>query len=374
MEVQAKYFPPGTIESSLHLGLIDIAKSAFPLSNNQYFQLLSHLDGRHTHAFIIFCSRVPAAFLFFQPRNAIAFGDTYSFITVGPVATHPDFQRKGLGSQLLKCLDSHCLLHSIDFIILSGIPNYYRRFGYYPFLIKSKITLRHQTLFEQLNSCSFEFAHVDRSPSLESFIYGNTEFKIVREQADWHWLLHCHPQSYYFPSPIFLHSRNSGGPLYYTSEQLPDHRLIREFNGSTFDDVRQLLSHLLAFQETSENLVFHTSFNSSLFRYLVNLLPFDYSAHPHPNGRAMMKIINQKKFLNHFVDHSAWSDLISLFKADSDALNNTIHKSVGQPFDYFLPGILSGLWKNVSDNQVFDEFQGFYLSDDPPFVYQGDSL
>jgi putative hydrolase of the HAD superfamily len=51
---------------------------------------------------------------------------------LGPIAVLPEFQRTGIGSQLMQTGLEMCREWGFDFVVLLGDPNYYSRFGFIP--------------------------------------------------------------------------------------------------------------------------------------------------------------------------------------------------------------------------------------------------
>lgn len=55
-----------------------------------------------------------------------------TILTLGPVAVLPDYQRKGIGSQLIKQGLAQCAQLGYGVVVLLGHPEYYPRFGFIP--------------------------------------------------------------------------------------------------------------------------------------------------------------------------------------------------------------------------------------------------
>jgi putative acetyltransferase len=53
-------------------------------------------------------------------------------LALGPLAVQPDYQRKGLGSLLVRESLARCEQLHVDSIVLLGNPAYYSRFGFVP--------------------------------------------------------------------------------------------------------------------------------------------------------------------------------------------------------------------------------------------------
>jgi putative acetyltransferase len=59
-------------------------------------------------------------------------GGTEAFpaLALAPMAVLPEYQRQGIGSQLLRCGLETCREHGHRIIVVLGHPNFYRRFGF----------------------------------------------------------------------------------------------------------------------------------------------------------------------------------------------------------------------------------------------------
>jgi putative acetyltransferase len=59
-----------------------------------------------------------------EPRSELA------GLGLGPVAVHPDQQRRGIGARLIEQNLVDCRLGRWDFVVVLGDPKYYGRFGF----------------------------------------------------------------------------------------------------------------------------------------------------------------------------------------------------------------------------------------------------
>jgi len=51
---------------------------------------------------------------------------------LAPMSVEPEFQRRGIGSALIKTGLKHCRQLGIDAVVVLGHPEYYPRFGFFP--------------------------------------------------------------------------------------------------------------------------------------------------------------------------------------------------------------------------------------------------
>lgn len=57
---------------------------------------------------------------------------SFQAITLGPMAVLPEYQRKGIGSQLVQAGLEECRHLGHEIVVLVGHPDYYPRFGFVP--------------------------------------------------------------------------------------------------------------------------------------------------------------------------------------------------------------------------------------------------
>lgn len=63
----------------------------------------------------------------------VASYDLYPQIAIlGPIAVEENMQNIGLGCALIKAAEAKCTQFPVNYIMLTGDPNYYARFGYQP--------------------------------------------------------------------------------------------------------------------------------------------------------------------------------------------------------------------------------------------------
>ncbi len=68
--------------------------------------------------------------ILFSPVTITTCPDTFNAVGLAPVAVLPEFQRKGIGSQLIREGLERCKENGYDAVVLLGYPSYYSRFGF----------------------------------------------------------------------------------------------------------------------------------------------------------------------------------------------------------------------------------------------------
>lgn len=66
----------------------------------------------------------------FSPHKMIVGGRIHESVILAPIAIHPDYQKRGIGTLLIDEGHKRCIEKGYQFSLLLGDPNYYPRFGY----------------------------------------------------------------------------------------------------------------------------------------------------------------------------------------------------------------------------------------------------
>ena len=70
--------------------------------------------------------------ILFYPITIKSENDDYPTIALAPMAVHPDYQKKGIGTKLAFDGIQRCKDMGFDSVIVLGHPGYYPRFGFKP--------------------------------------------------------------------------------------------------------------------------------------------------------------------------------------------------------------------------------------------------
>ena len=68
----------------------------------------------------------------FSPVIIESEGSSFKALSLAPMAVLPEYQRKGIGSQLVRAGIEECRRLGHDILVLVGHPEYYPRFGFVP--------------------------------------------------------------------------------------------------------------------------------------------------------------------------------------------------------------------------------------------------
>ena len=70
--------------------------------------------------------------ILFSPVAVESEHSSFQAITLAPMAVLPAYQRKGIGSQLVRCGLEECRRLGHEIVVIVGHPDYYPRFGFIP--------------------------------------------------------------------------------------------------------------------------------------------------------------------------------------------------------------------------------------------------
>ncbi len=74
----------------------------------------------------------PVALIAFSSVTVKSENSSFQAIALGPMAVLPEYQRKGIGSQLVRAGLEECRHLGHEIVVLVGHPDYYPRFGFVP--------------------------------------------------------------------------------------------------------------------------------------------------------------------------------------------------------------------------------------------------
>ena len=73
-----------------------------------------------------------AGHISFSPVTVATGSSSFEAISLAPMAVLPDYQRKGIGSQLVRAGLEECRRLGHEIVVVLGHPDYYPRFGFVP--------------------------------------------------------------------------------------------------------------------------------------------------------------------------------------------------------------------------------------------------
>ena len=125
-------------------------------------------------------------------------------MTIGPVATHDKYRKRNFASLAMEDATRYMREHGILVAYLQGIPGFYHRFGYYPFLVRCGAKLRRENAAKE--SLPGRLRRMTRKdlPSVRKIyddVTRNRTCAAVRDDAVWNWLVSQGTKTWLFSSP-----------------------------------------------------------------------------------------------------------------------------------------------------------------------------
>lgn len=220
------------ITEHLAADVLELISLAFPDDENPSICARTFLKSRIGIDYNLVALRenkkvIAAAFV--GVRSIRWFGRIARALTIGPLAVHPGWQRMGYGGRLLAKLQEAGKSLGAELIYLQGVEGYYRKFGFFPIPIKSKVIIncrasqgRAVTSVRPMN-----VADIWAVSSLYEQVTQDVNLSAVRTIEEWEWLVTSARETWYFSNPQVVLSER--GVIGYFCVDLHDRYRIREF-------------------------------------------------------------------------------------------------------------------------------------------------
>ena len=125
-------------------------------------------------------------------------------MTIGPVGTHDHHRKQGYGFAAMN--DATKYMEENGFLIayLQGIPNYYHRYGYYPYMARTSATFGRENAKKEGLAGKMRAMTREDLPKVAKLYESVTAGRIcasVRDSELWQWLLRYGTKTWLFRSP-----------------------------------------------------------------------------------------------------------------------------------------------------------------------------
>jgi putative acetyltransferase len=107
-----------------------VLEAAFPAPNEARLIALLRATGNLRLSLVAEDDEAVVGHIAFSPVRVDGEVDDEGGIGLAPLAVHPDFQRRGIGSRLIREGLSACERAGYGFVVVLGEPALYRRFGF----------------------------------------------------------------------------------------------------------------------------------------------------------------------------------------------------------------------------------------------------
>jgi putative acetyltransferase len=109
-----------------------VLEQAFGESNEADLVEMLRRRGAITLSLVAVQENEVVGHILFSPVTIESAGSTLNAIGLGPMAVLPPYQRKGIGSQLVRIGLEQCAQAGHEIVVVVGHPEYYPRFGFAP--------------------------------------------------------------------------------------------------------------------------------------------------------------------------------------------------------------------------------------------------
>lgn len=111
-------------------GVLQVHERAFGRSDEARLVALLQQAGKAVVSLVAGRGGIVAGSIVFSPVTIRGAPHDFRALGLAPVAVLPDFQRKGIGSELIREGLTQCARAGYDVVVVLGDPRYYSRFGF----------------------------------------------------------------------------------------------------------------------------------------------------------------------------------------------------------------------------------------------------
>lgn len=333
---------------------------------------------------------------------------TVPAVTVGPVATHEKHRKRNLASLSMQDATRSMKDRGILVAYLQGIPNFYYRFGYYPFLARSSAKFRREdgakaSLPGRLRALTKQ--HLPVARRLYDAASAGRICAGVRDQEVWNWLLRFGKNTWVFPSPrVILDSEGAACGYVTTSDRdgfsareivvKLDERSCRVALGALVREAKR--------REVKEVTLARLPWDDPLAVFLRQYVGAEFTLNSNPTGGPLMLLVDFPTLMKRLepLFSKRWAEAHSALRPPAFTLESeigsvrlqvsgtgvTVGEPVGKPAARVPQRWLSGLLTGYYSVDDISPRTGAHIPPELkpvlnilfpkgwPFVYQGDDF
>lgn len=376
------------------LNLID---DAFPdnrsIGNNLTNGIWHDSAGSNAKTKVLFLDGQIVSVAVYSERKVSFNGQFLNALTIGPVATLPKFWGNGYSSAVMNAIESDAKSLNMDIIFIQGIDDYYSRFGYFPYLAKSKIEfIKFPNVFNR--NASVEALSLKDLHRIMEFYNSQTlniNLRANRDKKLWAWLLSHGSKTYYFfqPKKILYKGKIIG---YFTIDPSNSSN-IRECILKNDDECISICLHLIQKELHCDKVKINTFADSYLHRYAKKNTNSTFIENIKRDGGSLLKILNLDKILSgHKIQYiKEYPPFIILFSGHNSLYRvqiNNFYVKFTKLLDHecqadiiveyrFVPALIFNYLNNISSKNInFIEYEAILrcVFSSNSFVFQGDNF
>lgn len=373
-------------QASSALDLLDRAFGDDVYSSNTRSAFLQGYQSEHPNAVLLHADRDLVGIAVVGRRNIGLAGTRIDALTVGPLAIEPRLQGGGLSALLMGGIDELASDLGASAIYLVGIPDFYQRYGYYPLLSRSKVTIK----TDATPSCHGVEVHPFSEqflPEMMNLFRLNAQMYSCasnRTESDWEWLTRYACNSYYFYNPHVVVADHHVVGYFCTDSRMPG-RIREALHGIEDTAIRSFLRGLnLYFSgQAPSTLEIMTPANSPLHEYLRRGSDATFSEIIQSHGGQLLKVCDLDQLLGRVraADKEAGrGEGPQQYRRPGPSPGAELHDwAPSTQAETPLPGLLSGyvrrgmVERHDADGGAHETAFISRSRGQTPFIYQGDN-
>ena len=231
------------------------------------------------------------------PRS-IRFGPvTVPAMTLGPVGTHDQHRKQGYAAVAMNDASDYMARTGVLVAYLQGIPDFYYRFGYYPFTAPGNAKFSREAARRESLPGKLRKMARDDVPKVRRLFERVTSSRVcaaAREDDVWDWLLGPGGHSWFFQNPRVI-TDDRGRLAGYLTTNLKEGLEVREFVVRQDEaSCRVALGALTreAKRREVKEIELRLPWDDAMAVFLRQFVGAHFSMHSNPTGGALMKVVD----------------------------------------------------------------------------------
>lgn len=261
------------------------------------FSIMSFRKAKSVKLFVVKINNKIVSFAFAIKRVFILKKKKFKGFSLGLVTTKKMFQKRGIGTYLIKNIEKYSNKKKLDFLYLQGKKNFYEKFGFKGFAFKRKFIFYKKNIPKKNGYIKkLQYADIPKIKTFYNNVKAHEKCSVYRMPSDWIDLTKKLTKSFLFYHPKLIFSESKKCLGYFCT--CPDDRnRVREFvplsGVSHASSAISILSHHKSFQQKKLIEIF-ASDTSDIAKVAKTKIPADFLCFFRPKSGNMIKILNPK--------------------------------------------------------------------------------
>jgi predicted N-acetyltransferase YhbS len=223
-------------------------------------------------------------------------------MTIGPVGTHERYRKKGYATLAMTDACRYMAENGILLAYLQGISDFYHRFGFYPFMAPSRLTIQRKKAEKEAAPATLRSMNRGDLPAvrrLYSRAAGDRICAAARDEKVWQWLTTSGTRTWLFRDPKVILDRRGKICAYFTHSHPRDMALGEIVVKADELSCRSALGALArrAKRKEQKKIVLPLPWNDYLAVFIRQQISTDFSLRTGSTGGALMKIVDFPKLM-----------------------------------------------------------------------------